>query len=187
MAQFPQQPMYTGANPLQPRRGRSLLGWVLFIGLAIMLFFLLSHRERMKEVESIPLSDFKVMLDRGEIASVVVQRNELTGELAQPTAGNRTHFRTPLPEGLSSNWQFLQWLLDHRRDADVSVRNDDNMLINILLPLVPWLLIFGFIWFFVFRQLRRAHASEQQTQTILVSGPGRWVPDEPVPGKAGQP
>src|SRR5437667_470076 len=27
---------------------------------------------------------------------------------------------------------------------------------NILLPLIPWLLIFGFIWFFVFRQLRNS-------------------------------
>jgi ATP-dependent Zn protease len=180
--------MYTGANPLQPapRRGRSLFGWVLFIGLAIMLFFLLSHRERMKEVESIPLSDFKAMFDRGEIASVVVHRNELTGELAQATPGvNHTHFRTPLPEGLSSDWQFLQWLLDRRRNAEVSVHNDDNVLLNILLPLVPWVLIFGFIWFFVFRQLRKANASGQQT--ILVTGPGRWVPDEPGPAKAGQP
>jgi len=28
--------------------------------------------------------------------------------------------------------------------------------VNILLPLVPWLLILAFIWFFVFRQLRNS-------------------------------
>ena len=33
-------------------------------------------------------------------------------------------------------------------------KNQSNLLMNILLPLVPWLLIFGFVWFFVFRQLR---------------------------------
>src|SRR5437667_9776892 len=27
---------------------------------------------------------------------------------------------------------------------------------NILLPLIPWLLIIGFIWFFIFRQLRNS-------------------------------
>ena len=56
----------------------------------------------------------------------------------------------------TSNWDFTAWLLDHRGTADVKVDNNQNLLINMLLPMIPWLLIFGFIWFFVFRQLRNS-------------------------------
>ena len=34
--------------------------------------------------------------------------------------------------------------------------NNQNLLSTILIPLIPWLLIFAFIWFFVFRQLRNS-------------------------------
>ena len=30
-----------------------------------------------------------------------------------------------------------------------------NILTDILMPLLPWLLIFGFIWFFIFRKVMR--------------------------------
>jgi cell division protease FtsH len=38
-------------------------------------------------------------------------------------------------------------ILDKRGNAQVSFRNNQNLLLNILVPLIPWLLIFGFIWF----------------------------------------
>ena len=46
--------------------------------------------------------------------------------------------------------------MNKRGDTKVEAKNQSNLLMNILLPLVPWLLIFGFIWFFVFRQLRNS-------------------------------
>jgi hypothetical protein len=68
-------------------RWRSVLGWVLFIGLAAILFMLLNKR-------------------------------------------------SPAPRPPSAQAQD-PWKL--------------------VLPLIPWLLIFGFIWFFVFRQVRSRH------------------------------
>jgi cell division protease FtsH len=46
--------------------------------------------------------------------------------------------------------------MKQRGATKVEAKNQSNLLMNILLPLVPWLLIFGFIWFFVFRQLRNS-------------------------------
>jgi ATP-dependent Zn protease len=84
---------------------------------------------------------------------------------------------------MGSNWDFVRWLLENSRGtATVEIRNANNVLVNILLPLIPWLLIFGFIWFFVFRQLRKTSCIK--TAQAVATGPGRWVPDEP--GKAGQ-
>jgi ATP-dependent Zn protease len=62
-------------------------------------------------------------------------------------------FHTQIPKE-AVGWQFTQWLLEHRGNAIVNVDNNANVLLDILVPLIPWLLIFGFIWFFVFRQLR---------------------------------
>src|SRR5207247_1206744 len=42
------------------------------------------------------------------------------------------------------------------RAIAVKVENNTNLILQVLLPLIPWLLIFGFIWFFVFRQLRNS-------------------------------
>jgi ATP-dependent Zn protease len=38
-------------------------------------------------------------------------------------------------------------------------RSPNDFWMSVLVPIIPWLLIFGFIWFFVFRQLRSAGAA----------------------------
>jgi hypothetical protein len=56
-------------------------------------------------------------------------------------------------------------------------------------PLIPWLLIFGFIWFFVFRQLRMQGVRGQQPTPVYVVNsagpPGGFgagpAPAAPVP------
>ena len=182
MSQFPPQPPppYTppASATLPPKRSRgSLFGWVLFICLAITIFLLLQHRGVDTTRGSfIPLSEFTERLDASRVARVVVERDEVYGELfAAPvlpnvdastfrsaTRGTRlegTRFRVALPNGMGESWGFMEWLLAHRHDATIFAQNDSgNYVLNILLPIVPWLLIFGFIWFFVFRQMRRSGA-----------------------------
>jgi hypothetical protein len=69
-----------------------------------------------------------------------------------------------LPEGTTSGWQFTNWLLNNAGDAGVGVRREDDFLPKFVMPLVPWLLVFLFIWFFVFRQLRRSMATQPKEQ-----------------------
>src|SRR5438552_9013191 len=93
------------------------------------------------------------------VAYLDIGKDELFGEFRRPQVlrGEQiAKFRVPLPEGTTSNWAFTQWLIENRGDAGLGVRDGgQNLLVNIFVPLIPWLLIFGFIWFFVFRQLRR--------------------------------
>jgi preprotein translocase subunit YajC len=51
------------------------------------------------------------------------------------------------------------------------VETSANLLVNVLLPLVPWFLIFAFIWFFVFRQLRRAQPGEPKPAPVYIVTP----------------
>jgi ATP-dependent Zn protease len=165
--------------PERPKKWRGAFGWVLFIGLAVMLFMLLSKQET--AVGRVSLSDFVDHLRNGRVSVVTLEGDEVTGRFTspQPATGEKTTlwFRTSLPKGVTGDWAFIQWLLEHRRGADVYVRGQNSLVTNILLPLIPWLLIFGFIWFFVFRPLRKS-TSIKPTQ-VLITWPGRWVPDEP--------
>jgi ATP-dependent Zn protease len=65
-------------------------------------------------------------------------------------------YRVNLPQGMSGDWNFVHWLMDNHNGhaAAVHFDNGQNLVVNLLLPLIPWLLIFGFIWVFVFRRMK---------------------------------
>jgi cell division protease FtsH len=152
-----------GAGPPRKSAFRSLFGWVLFIGLAVMLFIVLqSNKTASLEV---PLSSFLDHLSAGNLKEVVIDGDTLRGSLSPPrqigNAAGVSRIRAELPPTTSQSWAFIQWLNEHSQGATIRVENNQNPLVNILLPLVPWALIFGFLWFFVFRQLR-AQGQQQQ-------------------------
>jgi cell division protease FtsH len=134
--------------------GRGVFGWVLFIGLAIMLFVLL--RQQQSNLQEFSWSEVRENLQAGKIRTITIGTDELTGELNTSTAPNvPAKFHTPLqPNMIDSN--LLQWLTDNRGTTEIKVSNNQNLIIQMLVPLIPWILIFGFVWFFIFRQLRNS-------------------------------
>ena len=64
------------------RLGRGVFGWVLFIGLAIMLFVLVQQQRNTRD--DIPISEFYSLVKDGKVRSVTVQGDELLGELTAP-------------------------------------------------------------------------------------------------------
>ena len=69
-------------------------------------------------------------------------------------------FKVEIPAGNAQQWQMTQYLLskanEKGRVTTLRAENSQSLVVNILVPLIPWLLIFGFVWFFVFRQLRNS-------------------------------
>ena len=177
----PQPPLaYYGPTPPAPLKPKSIrrgvFGWLLFIGVCTVLFLLLSKRSPQQRGQRIPLSEFAARLEANQVRSLTISSDEIRGDLLGPDGNSVTPFRTALPPGTADSWPFLEWLLAHRGGAVVSVEPQANSyVLNILLPVIPWLLIFAFIWFFVFRSLRNAG----RTQHTVITGPGRWVPDPP--------
>src|SRR5437879_5540637 len=134
---------YARAGTARPRGvfGRGIIGWVLFIGLAVILFIVLQGNRTPSS--EIPLSEFTTQLSNGNVSVVVVDADTLRGRLINPinlASKTVTAFRTELPPTTSQSWSFMQWLMDHRQNAEVRVENNSNLLVNLLLPLVPWLL-----------------------------------------------
>jgi len=148
-------------NPPPRKFPRRIFGWLLFIGLAVMLTMLLAKNSVPRQ--AISLSDFYSQLLANHLTEINLGGDEITGVMTT-SAGVPVAFRTQLPSGTSSNWTFTQWLLDHDGNAKVTVDVSSSELTNILVPLIPWLLIFGFIWFFVFRTLRK----QKQTQWGMI-------------------
>jgi len=147
------------ANGNGMKFGRGLFGWVLFIGLAVMMFVLLQGNTR--GMPRIEYSEFETRLENDKVASIKVEGDKIEGQfIGQESIANIkepvSKFYTTLPAGSAANGELISRLLDKRKNAKVDFENNQNLLLTILIPLIPWLLIFGFIWFFVFRQLRNS-------------------------------
>src|SRR4051812_44747626 len=180
MPQCPPQPPVPsyGVAERKPFFGKGLFGWILFIGIAVMLFMLLQKGQ--SQYANIALSDFQEKLQQDKVARVVIEGSTITGEFTVPETirgMSIRSFRTQIPNE-SANWPFMEWLLRNRGNAVINVENNHNLLVNIIVPLIPWVLIFGFIWFFVFRQLRK-----QSQPRIPFAGypPSGYPPGYPPP------
>ena len=163
-----QMPAHAGAAATSVHTRRRIFSWVIFIGL--ITFVLLLIRVPQPSGTMIALSDFAERLEKGQVASIAIAPDEVVGDFttAQTIDGQQvTQFRAALPMGMGSDWSFVQWMLEHRGVAVISADRQSNLVLNVFIPLIPWLLIFLFIWFFVYRVLRRG----QEPLRVLVVNP----------------
>lgn len=150
----------TNGGPNGMRFGRGLFGWVLFIALAVMLFMLLKTQSQ--QSTKIPISEFEARLDLDKVTKLVIRGDTVEGEFREAqtigsTGSKVTSFVVDYPPGAFTNGGTrLDFIMAHRHNAEVAADQSSGLLINILVPLIPWLLILAFIWFFVFRQLRNS-------------------------------
>jgi cell division protease FtsH len=141
--------------------GRGLFGWVLFIGLAVMLFIVLQSNR--KSSQDVSMTELETQARNKNIAELVIDGEIVRGKFQKGiqvnTANNVINFRCEIPAAQVSSPWYMQWVQQLSRDsnnATLKAENNANLVVNLLLPLIPWLLIFAFIWFFVFRQLRNS-------------------------------
>ncbi len=150
-----------GNGNLKYRSG--LVGWLLFIGLAVLLVMLVKSGNRTQV--KIATGDFWKAFQDDKVLFVKIEGDEVTGKLKEKgkpmmTVEGRPEevldFRAEFPTGFMAQGGFQKLLEANKGSTRLEVDNRDSFWVNILLPFIPWLLIFGFIWFFVFRQIRSA-------------------------------
>ncbi len=143
------------------RFGRGLFGWFLFIGLAVMLVFVLNSKN--KSAQDVTMSELETQANAGNVAEMTIDGETIRGKFRNAiqvnNLANVTSYRCEVPAmQVSSPW-YMQWVQDLARksgNAVLKAENNQSLVLNVLVPVIPWLLIFGFIWFFVFRQLRNS-------------------------------
>ncbi|HEV8379194.1 MAG TPA: ATP-dependent zinc metalloprotease FtsH [Tepidisphaeraceae bacterium] len=141
------------------RFSRGLFGWFLFLALCAALFLLLNNRGG--QYITLNFGDVLHQLKEGNVKLLSMENDQIKGEFRQPVTfpgpgmSSVTRFRADVPPGALSGPLGI-WILDHRGPADLVAENSQNLLVTIIVPLIPWLLIFAFVWFFIFRQLRNS-------------------------------
>ena len=146
----PNKPAKKGPPPM-PMRGLA----ISFLMMAVFLVVLHQFSNSAKQTSAVEYTDFVNMVKGGRIAKVDIANDGagnhyVTGESKDLNDADMTQFRTEiiltekLMEMLESN------------GVQVNVKRPKTMLISILANIVPFILIFGIIYFVFIRQMKNA-------------------------------
>jgi len=145
--------------PARPTRG--LLGWLLIVGLAVLLFLTLNRG--MGRGNRISITEFWTHIQNGDIKRVVIKEDLISGEFQD----DKVPANAP-NESKQFECVYLraaEKIEDIRKEIQaksprtiVASEPAGNLLFNIIGSLLPWLFVFGLAWFLLFRQLRQTGA-----------------------------
>lgn len=149
----------TGQKPPLSRMPRGAFGWIVFFGMAMLLFVLL--QQNMQRTTNWTIDQLRNALEKEQVQKLSIHAGSIVGELKQTEEQPKPiQFQVDILQGLTTNMQFLQsvGLVDKQLKFTVPTTFDAgrNLFTDVLLSMLPWLLVFGFLWFFLFRQMRMA-------------------------------
>jgi len=149
-----------GGKPPVSRPPRGMFGWMAFFAIALLLLMLLNQSWPRPRVISV--HQLKTYLDQGRIEQLVISTDSILGKL-RPTGeakpGESLRFKVEVRPGLLDDGEFYRYLgLFDAAEKGVDVRWETTrgVFYDLLVNTLPWILVFGFLWFFLFRQLRMA-------------------------------
>jgi cell division protease FtsH len=130
----PMKPVFSGGGP----NHLALLFFLVMAGLFIAYFL----RSEAPAVQEVAYSDFLQYLDRDEVTAVKIYDNNIIDGARRGPGGQSVRFKTMIPYNDPS-------LLAALRAKDIMVSGAAASLSpwRIMLEVIPWILIIGFIWF----------------------------------------
>jgi cell division protease FtsH len=136
------------------RMSRGVLSWVVFIVFSLMLVMMVMTN--MTNRTDLSWDAFRSELVDKNIEKVTIREDSIIGELKESkTANQNKNFLVELLPGKMDLYKLVNE--DFPRycpEAKIVFDNNSNIVWQIIFQMVPWILIFAFIWFVVFRQLR---------------------------------
>ncbi len=134
------------------RNPRNMFHWAILGLLAVMLITSLRNLEGPRE--TIDFSDFLGKVRSGKVKEVWIFDTYIKGELKDlegQEVGSSKVFKVKIHPGIPSEG----WINEVLDENDVKVHFESpNILVEILIGIIPWILIFAFMYFFVFRQFK---------------------------------
>jgi cell division protease FtsH len=124
------------------------LFYVLFAIMGVLLLHDLWVRSQ--SVSVIPYSEFKQLLEAGQVREVVISQDQIHGEFREPQDGKKGFVTNRVEPDLAAELQ--------QHDVQYSGRRESNFLPTLLSWIVPVLLFVGF-WMFIIRRLARSMGS----------------------------
>ena len=146
------------------RFSRSMLGWIAILSLAVLAFVLL-HKDGSAPSE-VSYSQFHAYLDQQKIKTMILKddgtlvatlKDNIPNETVVNPANGPKQLITHVP-GTAMDGYLWNLLAKQAKDngADFDSKTTGNVVVGILLTLLPYILIFLFVWFFFLRQMRSA-------------------------------
>jgi cell division protease FtsH len=146
------------------RYGRGVLGTLLAVCIAVAILGLWISNGPHRAV-LVPISDFENLLQNDKVAFATIEGDDISGdfkaaETIQTVGQPVLHFRTTYPAGTFTNGGiYLSRIMAMRGTAKIDADNGQVFINNFLLPFLPWVILIGFIWFVLLRQLRNSAGS----------------------------
>ncbi len=153
--QQPNDPKRPGAP--NGRVPRNIVSWFILLGLAMLLVAVLS--KELASPQPLSISEFEALVARKQIKTLVIKDDGIIEGLREPAAGeplNAPRNFTVMYPREAIDGRFVDRIVKALPDADVKA-SKPNQLLLFLLSMLPYILIFGIIWFFIFRQIRSAN------------------------------
>ena len=154
--QGPKKPPVTpngkpGGTGLRP--GRPLIVFLMFSALAVTMLMYSEEKQ-----QTITVSEFRRRVIDGQVEKVVISDEKLTGTMVAESntgkpQGTSEEFQVTLNTVSGKQEDFSQFLREHNVEYSYERM---STLVQVLLSILPWILILGFMYFFVFRQMRGA-------------------------------
>ncbi|TWT40565.1 ATP-dependent zinc metalloprotease FtsH [Phycisphaerae bacterium RAS1] len=153
-----------GGNGLPPkppmRMTRGAFSWLIILGVAMMLLVMVN--QSMSRNTEIKIDEFWRYVQNGVVKELLIREDMIVGEVTenQPTlpAGGKFEVRYP---GIAQNFDKFEEKLDRmavKNRPKYRYQPSNNLVINIALSLIPWIVLFAIAYFFIFRQFRQAGA-----------------------------
>ena len=137
---------------------RNVVSWLMLVGLAMLLVGLLS--DKWQPVETLPISKFYELVEAQQIKHLWMQddgvvEGELKATDAISAGGASGRFRVVFPRDAMDS-EFVQRMVEAMPGAVIEARKPNQFLL-VLFSMIPYILLFGIIWFVIFRQIRNAN------------------------------
>jgi cell division protease FtsH len=138
-----------------PRRPRNLFFMLLVATAAVILILSGSSFFEGRRTEEIrDYLEFVDRLKQGKFTKVVIEGREAVG-VYREASGPVTQARTIFQEDYFKSTDYLDTLKSAREKGTQFVHKEQSALLyHVILPLLPWVVLFFLIWFFLFRQFR---------------------------------
>ena len=140
---------------------RNMLGWILILTIFFLVFVVFNGNRGAPE--EVVYSDLIQMIENHRILSmdvaddgrIIATKSDSTADAYSSAGSSKVTSRLP-PSALDGpGWAKIAEN-SQKYGVKVAFKQSSNMLVNFLLTLLPWVLMFVIIWFFFLRQMRSA-------------------------------
>ena len=135
-----------------------ILGWMVVVGLALALVYIVQANKRTQTT----IAESEWFHHIAKVQSMEIDADEVTGTFSPAqnvtnvdgVLGNVTTFRVQLQPGQANEGWLHDYLRTNAPSASFRNVNNQNFFLQLLVPLIPWVVVFAILYFVVFRQLR---------------------------------